>query len=283
MGYVIKCFDALWLPEYDSDTEASSNRAPANILEMSGGGGVDLDGSDRKVPESGGFSYKVSESKDTRTELQISIDAIRGKVGIYSRVYAQTLDGTYRWKYARLERVVERRRPGLGTSQPVDLVFSTPDPYWRGTRHGGPWYLDTGELLDVGMVLDLSDAIFPLDGSPKTVNVVNGGNAPCQVGNVEVLAETAPITSVTFERGTTIDWNYDASIAVDKKLLVDAGSSSVTNDGAADYEHHHLLSHQAIGPWFEVESGSAGQDFTITYVGGGAGSTVTLNYWDTWV
>jgi len=95
-----------------------------------------------------------------------------------------------------------------------------------------------------------------------------------------VTAGSAPITSITIARTGGESLTFGASIAAGDVLLIDTGTMQVTNDGVDAYASLTISSTADLASWFALEAGS--NPITVTYTGGGTGSTISFQYYEAW-
>lgn len=277
-------FGTLDLEHYNQVDAIGSGATPTNYLPLPEGGALDNFGDMQKHP--GVVERTMSRRLRSATEAELEtlyfqLLALRGK---RDRLYRRTVSGDIHWQYARLVDLTAQRsfeQTKYRLIQDLDLRFVTQEAFWRGDL-GGVWYLDSGEYLDSGLAFD-SGETYTLDGSPKAITVTIGeqaGRAPIRAIRIQVTAGSAAITSITIARAGGESLTFGASIAAGDVLLIDTGTMQVTNDGSDAYNDLTLSPTADLASWFALEPGS--NALTVTYTGGGTGSTIAFQYYEAW-
>ena len=273
-------FGTYELPLWNKRDGVSMGNMGGAVVDIIGGAGYDAYGSGT-APESAltvTTSFEIIET--STTAVQTARDAIRALGGTKERLWAHFPDGSERFADARLARVRMERRFEYIYYQPVDLDFDIVSPGWHGEVHGAPWYLDAGETLDSGLVLDLLDYWTPTS-SPLTATVNNGGNRTVTNAVLTVTAGTSTISAIKLVCGSC-DWTYSGTVAIGKALVIDCGLKSVVNDGADAYSAFALNSGHAVADWLQLQPGD--NTVTITYTGNATDdATFALGYYDGWM
>lgn len=277
-------FGTLDLEHYNQVDAIGSGVTPVNYLPLPEGGALDNFGDMQKHP---GAVERVKslrlrgETEAALETLYFQLLALRGK---RDRLYRRTVSGDIHWQYARLVELTAQRnydQTKYRFIQDLDLRFVTQEATWRGDL-GGVWFLDDGEYLDTGLAFD-SGETYTLDGSPKAISIVIGADAgrlATRALQIRVTAGSAPITSITIARAGGESLTFGASIAAGDELLIDTGTMQVTNDGVDAYDDLTLSPTADFASWFTLKPGS--NPLTVTYVGGGTGSTIEFTYYEAW-
>ena len=269
---------------YNQVDNIGSGVTPTAYQSLPEGGALDLFGDQQKHP---GVVERVKSirlrgtSEANLEALYLSLLKLRGT---RDRLYRRTLSGDIHWQYARLVEVVAQRhheQSKFKVIQDVDLRFVTQEAFWRGDL-GGTWYLDSGEYLDSGLAFD-SGQTYDLDASPKEITVAIGdddGRGPIRDIRLRVIAGDAAITSITIARGGGESLTFDGTINAGNELIIDTGTMQVTNDGVDAYDDLALSPTADLAAWFTFAPGD--NDLTITFTGGGTGSTLDFTYYEAW-
>lgn len=277
-------FRTLDLEHFNQVDDIGSGTTPTNYLLLPEGGALDNFGDAQKHPGAVERIKSLRLRGDTEAELEtlyFQLLALRGK---RDRLYRRTVSGDIHWQYARLVELTSQRnydQTKYRFIQDLQLRFVTQEAFWRGDL-GGAWYLDSGEYLDSGLAFD-SSTTYTLDGSPKEIAITLGeeaGRAPIRAIRFQVTAGSAAITSITVARAGGESMTFSASIAAGDILLIDTGTMQVTNDGVDAYDDLTLSPTADLASWFALEPGS--NPITVTYTGGGTGSTLSLGYYEAW-
>ncbi len=277
-------FGLIELEHYNQVDVIGSGAAPYAYQTLPEGGALDHFGNRQTHPGAVERTKSLRLRGDTEAALEtlyFQLLALRGK---RDRLYRRTASGDIHWQYARLVEVAAMRsfeQTKFRFIQDLDLRFVTQEAFWRGDL-GGVWYLDSGEYLDTGLAFD-SGETYTLDGSPKAITISIGtdaGRAPTRALQMRVTAGSAPITSITIARAGGESLTFGASIAAGDVLLIDTGSMQVTNDGVDAYDDLTLSPTADLASWFALAPGS--NALTVTYTGGGTGSTIAFQYYEAW-
>jgi hypothetical protein len=277
-------FGTVDLEHYNQVDAIGSGATPTNYLLLPDGGALDNFGSMQKYPGAVERIKSLRLRSDTEAALEtlyFQLLALRGK---RDKLYRRTASGDIHWQYARLVEIAAQRsyeKTIFKFIQDLDLRFVTQEATWRGDL-GGVWYLDSGEYLDSGLAFD-SGETYTLDGSPKAITVTIGtdaGRMATRALQIRVMAGSAPITSITIARAGGESLTFGASIAAGDVLLIDTGSMQVTNDGVDAYDDLTLSPTADLASWFALAPGS--NALTVTYTGGGTGSTISFQYYEAW-
>lgn len=284
--YRLVSFGLLNLEHYNQVDAIGSGVTPTAYQPLPEGGALDLFGSQKKHPGTVErmMSRRLRGSTTDETEqLFFQLLALRGT---RDRLYRRTKKGDIHWQYARLvevaaQRTYELTKFGDGIIQDIDLRFVTQEAFWRG-NFGGAWYLNDGEYLNTGLALN-SSQLYDLDASPTAITISIGtdaGRAPTRAIRLRVTAGSAPITSITISRAGGESLTFNGAIAAGNILLIDTGTMQVTNDGADAYDDLTISPTADLASWFAFESGD--NDLTVTFTGGGTGSTLDFIYYEAW-
>lgn len=277
-------FGLIDLEHYNQVDDIGSGATPTAYQNLPEGGALDGFGDQQKHPGAVERTKSLRLRGTTEAALEtlyFQLLAMRGK---RDRLYRRTSQGDIHWQYARLVEVTAQRnfdQTKYRFIQDLDLRFVTQEAFWRGDL-GGVWYLDSGEYLDSGLVFD-SGENYALDGSPKAIAITIGadiGRAPIRALRIRVTAGSAPITSITIARAGGESLTFGGTIAAGDVLLIDTGTMQVTNDGVDAYDDLTISPTADLASWFALEPGS--NALTVTYVGGGTGSTIDFTYYEAW-
>lgn len=282
--YRIIRFGTVSLEHFNQADAIGSGVLPSNYLPLPEGGALDNFGDRQTHPGvvERSISRRLLSSTETGLEtLFMQLLALRGK---RDRLYRRTVSGDIHWQYARLVEVTAQRsyeQTRYRLIQDLDLRFFTQEAFWRGDL-GGVWYLDSGEYLDSGLAYD-SGETYALDASPKAISIsigTNAGRMATRALQIRVTAGSAPITSITIARAGGESLTFGASIAAGNVLLIDTGTMQVTNNNVDAYDSLTLSPTADFASWFALEPGS--NALTVTYTGGGTGSTIAFQYYEAW-
>lgn len=271
-------FGTVSLEYYNPMDDIGSGETPSSYSSLPEGGAIDNFGGLQKHP---GVVERVKtitiydDSEVIATNLYLQLLALRGK---RDRLYRRTLAGDIHWMYARLKEVKARRDR---FAQKLDLRFETQEALWRGD-FGGIWYFDAGEYFNSGLAFDSAQS-FALDASPKSITVTTSddtGRAPIRALQMQVTAGSSAITSITIARAGGESLTFSGTIVAGDVLLIDTGTMRVTNDGVDAYDDLTLSPTADLTAWFSLAAGA--NALTVTYTGGGTGSTIDFTYYEAW-
>lgn len=277
-------FGLIDLEHYNQVDVIGSGATPYAYQTLPEGGALDQFGDQQKHPGAVERIKSLRLRGETEAELETLYFQLLALRGTRDRLYRRTATGDIHWQYARLVEVTAQRnfeQTRYRFIQDLEFRFVTQEAFWRGDL-GGVWYLDSGEYLDSGLVYD-SGETHTLDGSPKAITISIGtdsGRGPTRALRIRVTAGSAAITSITIARAGGESLTFGASIAAGDVLLIDTGTMQVTNDGVDAYDDLTLSPTADLASWFALEPGN--NALTVTYAGGGTGSTIDFTYYEAW-
>lgn len=274
------------LEHYNQVDVIGSGATPISYYPLPDGGALDQFGSQQKhvgtVERMSSRRLRGATAAETE-QLYFQLLALRGT---RNRLYRETLSGDIHWQYARLIEVTAQRsyeltKFGNGIIQDIELRFVTQESHWRGDL-GGAWYLDSGEYLDTGLAFD-SGQTYSLNSSPKSITVTTSnvdGRAPTRALQITVEAGSSAITSITIARTGGESITFSGTIASGNALVINTGTMQVTNDGSDAYDDLVLSPTADLAAWFSLAAGN--NNITVTFTGGGTGSTIDFTYYEAW-
>jgi hypothetical protein len=277
-------FGLINLEHYNQVDVVGSGPTPTAYQALPEGGAIDLFGSHQKHPGTVERTKSIRLRGVTQAALETLYFQLLALRGTRNRLYRETATGDIHWIYARLVEVSAQRsyeQTKFRFIQDLDLRFETQEAHWRGNL-GGVWVLDAGEYLDSGLAYD-SGETYALNGSPKAITITTSnsvGRAAVRALQIRVTAGSAPITAITIARTGGESLTFGASIAAGKVLLIDTGTMQVTNDGVDAYNNITLSPSADLAAWFSLAAGD--NPITVTYTGGGTGSTIDFTYYEAW-
>lgn len=258
MSYKLTTFNNVDLPAYNResglDTAPGLDGIVATVL-----GGYDSWQSDI-APLATPYPLTVRGivSAETDADQRAAIDALRA----CSRRRATLVrvaddDESEHWCYARLGQIGHRRITGVNGYQVLELGF----------------------IVESGWLEDKAIQYATLTGSPYLLAVENAGNRMVNDAILVITAGSAAITAVTLttSNGTHLVWT--GTLAIGDELEFDMGAKSLTNDGANAYSGLSYGASHEIDDWLRIEGE---MNITITYTGGGTGSTCSIAFNHGW-
>ena len=279
-------FGLIDLEHYNQVDVIGSGATPTSYFNLPEGGAIDNFGSQQKhvgtVERMSSRRLRGATAAETE-QLFFQLLALRGT---RNRLYRQTKAGDIHWQYARLvdvtaQRSYEMTKFGNGIIQDIDLRFVTQETFWRGSL-GGAWYFDSGEYFDTGLSFDSAQS-FDLNSTPKVITVSTSddiGRATTRALQITVEAGSSAITSITIARTGGESITFSGTIASGDALIIDTGTMQVTNAGNDAYDDLTLSPTADLAAWFSLVTGD--NEITITYTGGGTGSTIDFKYYEAW-
>lgn len=277
-------FGTVSLEHYNQVDTVGTGVTPTAYQALPDGGALDNFGDQQKHP--GAVERSISRrlrgtSQANLESLFLQLSALRGT---RAKLFRRTVSGDIHWQYARLIELSAQRNYELTQYkllQDIELRFVTQEATWRGDL-GGVWYLDSGEYLDSGLAYDSGES-YALDASPKSINIVIGtdkGRAPIRAVRIKVTAGNAPITAMTIARSGGESLTFSGTLAAGKSLVIDTGTLQVTNDGNDAYASMVFSPTANMAVWFSLQAGT--NALTVTFSGGGTGSTIDFTYYEAW-
>lgn len=199
------------------------------------------------------FALTGTAWADIETALTTLRAALQAST-VENKLWALQRDGTYRWAWAKVDRVSAPDRVGQILHCPVEIVFSLRE---------GLWYSESAH----------SDA-FTTTG---THTLTNNGKVRAPV---KVTIAPAGANIVAFAVAATGQgWAWAGVLSSPHSLIVDAGGFSCLNNGTDEFDL--LTITDPFTFWLYADPGTT--TITITRTQGGGGTFVaTFEYWDTW-
>ena len=284
MSYILERFGTVTLPFLNPVGDAGTGPSRNPLVEVPGGW-FDALGGEQAPRAQTTITKKGTITAATAAALQSTFAALRAMRGKRDKLYRRQPDGTVEWTRARLMQIAgEKIYRQKNIYIDLDLTFLMIDPIWYGASHGDGWLLDSGEYLDVGLMLDENDTLFDITAGAVTPIVLNnGGNAAVRNiiltlahsggGNIEQLSV------VNATNGSYFAWSNNLPAGDD--LVIDCGAMSVEADGVDAYAYFVLHATHSITEWLRLEPG----DNSLTVTVGGAtatGITLAFDYSDGW-
>ncbi len=264
MAYLIERFGATWetaelLPTAGGEQPLGSDGSLSGRVQVAGGGAYDAWGDEQAPAVAGSIEVRGIWQAVSESAMETKIAALKALRGTRSRLWRSNGVST-QWRYARLMAVEDPGGRGTPTTDEISLEFQLQDGPWYGTAH---------------------DDTTPLDSSPKTITLTNGGNVRVTNPILTIKAGSAPITALTVEVSGVSKWTYSGTIAEGKSVVIDCGSRSVENDGTGDYEHFALdATGHLVADWLQLQPGS--NSIKVTLTGGATDSTFRVQFSDGW-
>jgi hypothetical protein len=270
------------LEHYNQVENIGSGDTPTAYQSLPEGGALDHFGDQQKHP--GAVERTISRRLrgSTPADLEQKYALLLSLRGKRDRLYRRTISGDIHWQYARLVSVSAQRsyeQTKYGIIQDLDLRFITQEAFWRGDL-GGTWYFDSGEYFDSGLSFD-SGQTYALTTSPTEITISTSDDVGCadiRALRIRVTVGSEAITSITIARDGGESLTFDGTIAAGKSLIVDTGTMQITNDGVDAYDDLTLSPTADLAAWFALRPGS--NPITVTFTGGGTGSTIDFSYYE---
>lgn len=272
--YVYDRFGDLTLSRKRPASEMGTPEAQDAYTDLPGGA---FDGAGNEQARVGRWSitHKCGLVETTPQALQAAIDRYRGQIGKRERLYRVGADGAIHWILARLNKLALARGARNALVQDVSMDFDVAEYPWHGEAHGA-WALDSGRLLDDGLVLDEAVIAFPATGN---VVLANNGNYPVRRVVFTITAAGTNITQVTITKTGETALRWVGTLLVGNSLVIDCGAWTVKNNGVDVFSGFTRGAGHTIMDWLVLEPGNNTIELTRT---GGAGSTVDIAYDDGW-
>lgn len=233
MAYRILSFDGLLLPEYIQESDfqdMGTGEALTAYLQLPGGGWYDQY---RDLPSPQGIRPIVKNCMlwgETAAELKENLDDLRGKIGWPGRLVVAYDDGSLRWQWARLKRVVAPR-PEKAKSKwlPMRLEWETVAQCWYGiiavpdewTWGDGSWLWGDG-TAEFGQ----NEHSYTIVASPDTIEMEHAGNIPARNIRIEISKDGTQSSYILWNRATG-QYLTISPTATNGTIYIDAGSREV--------------------------------------------------------
>lgn len=277
-------FGQVELEHYNQVDVIGSGATPTAYQMLPEGGALDLFGSLQKHPGTVERSKTLRLRGTSEQEIEQAYFGLLALRGTRQRLYRRTTTGDIHWIYARLVEVAAVRsyeQTKYRTVQDVELRFVTQEAFWHGDL-GGAWYFDSGEKFDDGLAFDSSQT-YDLVSSPTVFTISIGedaGRTATRAALLRVTAGSSAITSISIVRSGGESLTFGGTIAAGEDLLINTGTMQVTNDGVDAYNDLTLSPTANLASWFALEPGD--NEITVTFSGGGTGSTIDFSYYEAW-
>lgn len=257
MAYYLSGFSTVTFPLVQPITEMPTVPAMQGAIATLGGG-FDAWGSDDAPAAFPVFvQYRVAVASAVAATYVAAVDELRGLARKRAYLARKAQDGTVHYALARLTSVTGTDTIETFSVLELTLEFEVWEHWW------GQLYEETATLT----------------GSPQDVPVTGYGNIADDYATLTITAGDAAITAVTVACGDAT-WTYTGTIVIGNSLIVDAGAWSVLNDGADAYADFAFGALHVLPGMFRLLPGA--NTVTVTYTGGGTGSTIKIDYSDAW-
>jgi hypothetical protein len=258
MSYKLTKFGGVSLPGYNResglDTAPPLDGFVGTVL-----GGYDGYGTD-EAPASTPYTLTARAilSEETDAGQRAAIDGLRALARTRGQLVRQADDdSSEQWATARLEAMIHRRITGVNGYQVLEFTWLV-ESQWHGAE---------GTLS------------VSLGSSPYAFAVENPGNRTVTDAILTITAGDAPITSVNITTTNGTDLVWAGTLAATKQLVINCGSKGITNDGVNAYGGFSYGVAHSIDDWLRI---AGSMDISITYIGGGAGPTVGIEFYEGW-
>jgi hypothetical protein len=262
MSYRLHSFNSVDLPTFhDPSWDAGGGPSQDDYLTLPDGSTFNPYGSlnrPSKYPYTRTFAAEIADT--TTAGLRTTLEALKALRGTRGPLVRQRVDDSAEHTcQATLLSVGATRGPQNVINLPITLEFNIETP-WYGTQHNTP---------------------VAIDGtSPDTVVCANGGNAVNRVAIVTLTAGNAAFTALKVTVTGVSEWTYNTSVTAAQALVVDCGKGTVKNNGVAAYAGFVRTANHIVTDLLRLPAGNT--SVVITYTGGGAGATVTIDFCDCW-
>lgn len=279
MSYYYDRFGALTLPEYNREASIAPAAAALRIV-TTAAGAFDADGSGRSMQQ---FPHPLTleaiVSEDATADQRTALDALRAAVGTRAYLYRVADDNdTIQRALCRLQSMTaERRYEQRAAYQPIRLIFQQLEP-WRGEAYGA-WTLDSGELLDDGLLFNATAYSVAISASPSSQAVTNGGNLPVADAVFTITAGSGNLTNPVLTGGG-MDLRWTGTIDAGDSLVIDCGALSVQDDGVDAYGTFALGSGHTIEDWCYLAPGATTVSLAVS--GTLTGASWSVAFRDRW-
>jgi hypothetical protein len=223
-------FGGVALPEGGGETSTPLSARSALITMP--GGGFDQDGAELYLEP-----RTITRRMIITDDIDDTLDTLLGALGRGRSVLVAKLrdDVTRRQTWAKMTGVEREMKPGYIGQQPVVITFTQDYPFWLATDDE-PIYLDAGEVLDDGWVLDTGHVeVETVASSPHTFTLTNTGVVRLHRGTLTVTPGTS-LTNLRIENTTNGSWlAWLGTLAATDTLMIDLLTRTVQLNGVDDY------------------------------------------------
>jgi hypothetical protein len=279
MSYILEKFGSLYLSQIMATTDVGAGGVISKLIRLPGGGAYNALGRERARGNPIRVNHSCILDGSSPAEVQVKLDALKGMVGVWDKLYRLLPDGSRQFVTAVLTDVTGTRKIENRNYQPVSLNFQSTEYYWHGnTTFGLGWNFDHGYNFDEGMFFDR--VITCLMPAANDLTMLNNGNYPVRNPVIVITAAGTDITELTIKKAGQTDLKYAGTIYVGKSLVIDCGAFTILNDGVDSYSVFTREANHVIAEWFCVDPGLNTVSLTRT---GGDSSTISFVYDDGWV
>lgn len=262
MSYRLYKFAGVTLPTFHEPSwDAGGGPSQDDYLTLSDGSPFNPYGATNrpvKYPYARTFTAEIADT--TTAGLRTTLEALKALRGTRAALIRQRVDDSAEHTcQATLMAVGAPREARHVLNLPITLEFSLESP-WYGTQHNTP---------------------VAIDGtSPDTVVAANGGNAVNRVAIVTLTAGNAAFTALKVTVTGVSEWTYNTSVTAAQALVVDCGKGTIKKNSVAAYAGFVRTANHVIADLLRLPAGNT--NVVVTYTGGGAGATVTVDFCDCW-
>lgn len=257
---VIEKFGGYTFPTYETEEDLPREFASA-IVDTVGDGGFDALGFEgqRRVAR---VTKRCMILGSSYSDVDTQVDSLLRELGKGRKCLKALMrdGGTYRVMWAK---AVDVQMPRKATESeknfvhlPVTVVFEGAWPYWEAFTD--VWYLDTGEVLDGGLLLDGCYTTRSVSSSPDTFTINNTATARIIRGLI-VLKDF--VAAPKLENKTNGWWvQYTGVVQAGATLVIDIGALSAKKNGSDVWSSISMGDDQNSPMEFEL--GSNEMEFT---------------------
>jgi len=262
--YRLVKFDTLALDYANQVDGIGSGELPTAYHILPGGGALDMLGNEQMYPGVTEIVKTVRLTAATEAALSDLYFGLRALTGKPYPLYRELVDGSQHWVYARMSlgAVRDYEQTKYNKIQDISLTFHVASATWKGT------------LVSAQTALVSSPTVFDQDID------TDAGRADVRSIIFTVRAGSAAITSIIIARTGGETLTFTGTIVAGNDLVIDTGAMQVLNNAVGAYDDLTLPPTADLGAWFVLEPDD--NEITVTFVGGGTGSTIDLDFYEAW-
>jgi hypothetical protein len=276
-------FDELSIDFYDQTDIMGTGDAPSSNFNMPGGGSIDNYGNAPTYSAAMTRSKSALIAQSTKALTEKTVNRLKALRGVRSKLWRVDANGERQYQFARLinvsvTRTTDEARNIINAIQSVSCSWVLDSDTWIG-EFQGIWQLNAGYKINDELQINSGDVI-ELVTSPQveTITIMQDDLYSKKLVRGAYIIVTAPtgasFSSIVIANAAGATLTFSGTVAAGTKLIIDALTNTVTNDGADAYDDL-AISYSANYPfsWFPLALG----DNAITITHDGA-DTIRFDY-----
>lgn len=251
-------------------------------------GGMTFDGSGAGAARVGGLTLtrQCWIVHETEAAAVAEYDFWRALVGERRKLYRERIaTGEQQWTWARLMQVDGAVTPEQLAHHfiPLEFTFAVQPPgVWNGALHGGELTWNGAATWDGSYQFNGGAAATVVDSNPDIFTLMNLGNAEATQVAVTFTCGDVPISQVRIRCNNNQAISWAGVLAAGRALTIDAGTRTVTINGADAWDGLTRDNTHRSGYWLSLRPGVNTIQIGYTTIGTASGMapTVAFKFYD---